>query len=277
MPNTMSGISPESEPAGKKHPPRLWRASIARAAAGALLLGAYVWSSQAPPHVSKEPAASARAAAAGRGADQGDAFVERVMKDMDSTFAREFERRGKAYQPAKLVLFSLEDSPVCSATFALLGKKPCPENETYIDASFQAELSAQLGKDADAPRAYTIAHEVGHHVQRVLGLTSEVGKLLLERPVAAHAVQVQMELQADCFAGVWARSSALGRELLPRGSIENALKGASDVGKERQMSRTDGVGTASETFTYAIPRQRLFWFYKGFASGQVQDCDTFAP
>jgi predicted metalloprotease len=148
------------------------------------------------------------------------------------------------------------------------------EQAVYIDLDFQRALQARYGKQAVPSQSYAIAHAMGHHVQRVLGLDREAARLVAGRPVAAHSVELQLELQADCLAGVWTRVTKL-KDLLDREHVEEALKQASDVGAERRITQEKEHRAVSESFTYAIPRRRLYWFAKGFNSARVEDCDTF--
>lgn len=251
-------------------------------AIGALVLAASValsskLATRRTPVVTAEPSAAAQRSAAPEGEAPGDAelvaFIRLVTDDVNRTWQREFAERDKPYTAPELVLFSPERAPGCSATSPLTGGPACPRGRAYIDLSFQRELDLQHGPDATATRAYVIAHELGHHVQRALGIDTRAAELLADKPVAAHGVSVQLELQADCLAGVWNRRTRR-RDLLPREAVETALRRASELGTTRHLARRDGEG--AETFTYAIPRQRLYWFAQGFSKGQIQDCDTFA-
>jgi uncharacterized protein len=168
-----------------------------------------------------------------------------------------------------------------AATAAASGTAPaepsCPEaNGVPIDLAFQRALETRFVSEAVAPQVYAIAHAMGHHVQRVLGLDREVARLLADRPVAAHAVTLQLELQADCLAGIWARVTK-ARDLLDRTQVERALRQASEEGTAQLLSKDRDRAAPLETFTYAVPRRRLYWFGKGFGSAKVEDCDTFQP
>ncbi|HKO92006.1 MAG TPA: neutral zinc metallopeptidase [Polyangiaceae bacterium] len=191
-------------------------------------------------------------------------FVARVVKDVDATWVEEFRRRDKPYVSATPVPFA---QPAAAGPDA---------HDVPIDLGFQRALETRFGGEAAAPRAYAIAHAMGHYVQRTLGLDREVARLVADRPVAAHAVTLQLELQADCFAGIWARMTKT-RDLLDRTQVERALRQASEEGATRLLAKDRDQPAPLETFTYAVPRRRLFWFGKGFAHAKVEDCDTFQP
>jgi uncharacterized protein len=203
-----------------------------------------------------------------------DAFVARVVKDVDQSWVAEFQRRNKPYVLARPVSFSAQ-APNSCAGVGLSSDPKCQDAQAvYIDLDFQRALQAQFGKDAAAPQSYAIAHAMGHHVQQVLGLDRKAAQLVAGRPVAAHSVELQLELQADCLAGVWARVTK-STGLLERGQVEQALRQASEIGTQRQLDKPRAQRSDLENFTYAIPRRRLYWFGKGFNSARVEDCDTF--
>lgn len=203
-----------------------------------------------------------------------DTLVQRVVKDVDESWARDFKRRNKEYVTASAVLFSEKSAAHCGAPSAIADPNCRDRHSVFIDLEFLRALSARFGDDARAPQVYVIAHAMGHHIQRVLGLDGEAQKLLANRPVATHAVELQLELQADCLAGVWARVTSQ-KDLLERAQIERALRQASELGTERVLAQKHDEPDG-ESFTYAIPRRRLYWFGQGFAKAQVQDCDTFS-
>jgi predicted metalloprotease len=203
-----------------------------------------------------------------------DTLVQRVVKDVDESWARDFKRRGKNYVTASAVLFSDKSTAHCGAPSAIADPNCRDPHSVFIDLDFLRALSARFGDDARAPQVYVIAHAMGHHLQRVLGLDGEAQKLLANRPVATHAVELQLELQADCLAGVWARVTTQ-KDLLERAQIERALRQASELGTERVLAQKRDEPDG-ESFTYAVPRRRLYWFGQGFAKAQVQDCDTFS-
>jgi len=224
-------------------------------------------------------------------------FVARVVKDVDASWVEEFQRRDKPYVSATPVPFSQPVPARCmqvngpasganaAATAPAGSTAPaiataaadaaCPDaHGVPIDLDFQRALQTRFGNEAPAPQVYAIAHAMGHHVQRVLGLDREVARLVAARPVAAHAVTLQLELQADCLAGIWARMTKT-RDLLDRTQVERALRQASEEGTARLLDKGRDPAEPLETFTYAVPRRRLYWFGKGFSSAKVEDCDTF--
>lgn len=197
--------------------------------------------------------------------EEADDFVQLVVKDLDAVWSRNFASRGKTYSP---VAPSLLSEKQCGA-----GPEPTCQSAP-IDLQFQRSLQERFGDASKAPQAYAIAHQVGHHLQRTMGIDTKVAELLAARPIAAYMVETQVELQADCFAGVWLRSTR-DRALLPPMEVERALRQASELGKDLRVSHEAG-DRGGDTFTYAIPRRRGYWFYQGFASGRIEDCDPFA-
>jgi len=221
-----------------------------------------------------EPTSSSGSAAATASDAALEAFVDRVIKDVDQSWASDFQRRNKPYVAAKAVPFSARAPNPCASIGATDAR--CQDAQAvYIDLDFQRALLARFGNEAAPPQTYAIAHAMGHHLQRVLGMDREAARLLASKPIAAHAVALQLELQADCFAGVWTRVTK-SKGLLEREQVEQALRQASEVGTERQLAQDREQKPSVETFTYAIPRRRLYWFAKGFTSAKVEDCDTFS-
>jgi uncharacterized protein len=275
------GVSPDLQPAGallgRAHQGTRGTRGLTRVVLGLALMAC---SCESRPSLSAEPTGThAVATAASRSAEDAELseLSRTLLKDVNASWARDFKRRVKAYPPAEPVFFEEGERPDCGLPFIKPGRAQCAETHiAYIDLSFQRALREKFGSAADGTRAYAIAHEMGHHVQRVLGLDRQVEKLLADRPVSTHAVQVQLELQADCFAGVWSRSSKL-EVLREPAQVDTALRQASELGTERLLAKPGSPARASESYTYAIPRRRMYWFYQGFSRGQVQDCDTFAP
>jgi uncharacterized protein len=203
-------------------------------------------------------------------------FVMSVAKDVDALWARDFRRRKKPYTSAEPVLLDPPTKSDCGPGVGL-GRSECfGTNKAFIDLSFQRALEERYGEDAAGAQAYVIAHEYGHHVQRVLGLDQKVDSLLVDKKVASHWVEVQLELQADCLAGVWTRRTSQ-KELTEPTQIEASIRRGSELGTERRIQETGDAENLGESFTYAIPRRRIYWFAQGYAHGEIDDCDTFAP
>jgi predicted metalloprotease len=272
-------LSPDSQPEATL-PRNGRRRGIGLIALGALGLGlCFAWSVQSKPAVSAEPPAARglHDAPSLRAADDKlSAFSRALLEDINGMWSRDFNRRAKPYSLAQPIFFEDGARPECGLPGVTPTGPQCTgTNTAYIDLSFQRELEARFGSAAEGARTYVIAHEMGHHVQRVLGLDAQVQKLLAARPVSTHSVQVQLELQADCFAGVWSRSSSQ-RLLREPAQVDAALRQASELGTARLLAERDKTTPTSESYTYAIPRRRMYWFYQGFMHAQVQDCDPFA-
>ncbi|HJR00541.1 MAG TPA: neutral zinc metallopeptidase [Methylomirabilota bacterium] len=205
--------------------------------------------------------------------EQAADFMSFVLDDVQNTWAREFTRLGHEYERAKLVLFTDAVRSGCGAADAAAGPFYCPEDrKVYIDLGFYNDLKNRFGAPGDFAQAYVLAHEIGHHVQHLLGLTERVREQQA-RPDRANALSVRLELQADCLAGVWAHSTN-ERRLLEEGDVEEALGAASAVGDDRIQKQAGGRVTP-ETWTHGSARQRAGWFRRGLESGRMQDCDTF--
>jgi predicted metalloprotease len=201
-------------------------------------------------------------------------FMSFVLDDVQNTWAREFTRLGREYQRARLVLFTDAVRSECGAAEAAAGPFYCPaDQKVYIDLSFYNDLKNRFGAPGDFAQAYVLAHEIGHHVQHLLGLTDQVREIQQARPDQAASLSVRLELQADCLAGIWARSTN-ERRLLEEGDVEEALGAASAVGDDR-IQKQAGGRVSPETWTHGSARQRSGWFRQGLDSGRVQACDTF--
>jgi predicted metalloprotease len=219
------------------------------------------------------PGASGLAGDRGRSSapDQPAEFTAFVLDDAQNTWSRAFDARGRRYSRAKLVLFDDRTSTGCGFGVAATGPFYCPlDQRIYLDLGFFAELERRLGAAGDFAQAYVIAHEVGHHVQRQLG-TLERGR---DRETGPDSAAVRVELQADCFAGVWAHSTAQ-RDLLERGDVEEALGAAAAVGDDRLQRAARGT-VQPEKWTHGSAAQRAQWFRRGLESGKPESCDTFA-
>jgi predicted metalloprotease len=201
-------------------------------------------------------------------------FVSFVLDDVQDTWTREFRKLGREYERAKLVLFTDAVRSGCGFAEAAMGPFYCPaDGKVYVDLGFYRDLKQRFGAPGDFAQAYVIAHEVGHHVQNLLGISDKVRQTQQARPDAANALSIRLELQADCLAGMWARSSD-DRELLEDGDIEEGLGAAAAVGDDRIQARTTGQ-VNPERWTHGSAQQRVAWFKRGLAKGQLQDCDTF--
>lgn len=201
-------------------------------------------------------------------------FVSWVLDDAQNTWNRIFTQSGQPYSPAKLVLFRNNVSSGCGYAQAAMGPFYCPaDRKVYIDLGFYSELDRRFGAPGDFAQAYVLAHEVGHHVQTLLGTNDQVRRAQQRSPEEANPLSVKLELQADCYAGVWAHSTAR-RDLLEPGDIEEGLAAAAAVGDDRIQKQATG-DVQPESFTHGSSADRMTWFKTGFESGDPQRCDTF--
>ena len=201
-------------------------------------------------------------------------FVSFVLDDVQKTWAELLPKLGDQYQEARLAVFRDGVSTACGDAPAAVGPFYCPADQrVYLDLSFFDELARRFGAPGDFAQAYVIAHELGHHVQHVIGVEQRVRQMQGSRPDAANQLSVALELQADCFAGVWANSTSQ-RRLLESGDVEEALGAASAVGDDRIQSQTTGR-IRPETFTHGSAAQRAQWFRRGMESGDPNVCDSF--
>jgi predicted metalloprotease len=218
----------------------------------------------------------------GAGGAVGDAaeeelveFVSFVLDDNQELWARLLPQMGQSYREAKLVLFRDLVRSACGLAQAATGPFYCPgDDNLYIDLGFYEELRRQFGAPGDFAQAYVIAHEIGHHVQNLLGIEQRVRGLQRERPSDANALSVRMELQADCLAGVWGHSAAQRGDLEP-GDLEEGLNAAAAIGDDR-IQRSSGQSVNPDAFTHGSSAQRVEWFRRGFDTGDPAACDTFA-
>lgn len=201
-------------------------------------------------------------------------FVSFVLDDAQQNWERLFASRGAPYRHAKLVLFRDAVRSACGFAQAATGPFYCPGDEkVYIDLGFYDELRHRFGAPGDFAQAYVLAHEIGHHVQKLLGTEDQVRELQQRRPDLGNELSVRLELQADCYAGVWANSTA-HRDLLEQGDVEEGINAAAAVGDDR-IQRMGGGAVHPEAFTHGSSQQRTRWFQAGFKSGQIDACDTF--
>ena len=217
------------------------------------------------------PAAQRRAAP---GDDELVQFVSFVLDDAQERWSEILPASGREYRRAKLVLFTDQVRSGCGYAESAMGPFYCPLDEkVYIDLGFYGELKRRFGAPGDFAQAYVIAHEIGHHVQNILGIAGETRRLRETRPDQANAVSVRVELQADCFAGVWGHSTAQ-RDILESGDAEEALAAAAAIGDDR-IQKGAGAGVHPESWTHGSSQQRVAWFRRGLDSGRIADCDTF--
>lgn len=203
-------------------------------------------------------------------------FVSVVLADTEVTWQRLFADMGRGYSEPTLVLFSDAVQSGCGYANAQVGPFYCPaDRKVYIDLQFFAELERRFGAPGDFAQAYVIAHEVGHHVQNLLGISDEVHRLQQQvGKEEANGLSVRLELQADCLAGVWGATANRERKLLEPGDVEEGLAAASAIGDDTLQKRATGR-TSPESWTHGSSQQRVRWFRKGFESGSVTVCDTF--
>jgi uncharacterized protein len=203
-------------------------------------------------------------------------FVTFVLNDVQETWAKLLpEKMNTPYREAKLVLFRDLVQSGCGTAQAATGPFYCPLDErAYIDLSFYDELQQKFGANGDFAQAYVLAHEIGHHVQTVLGTSQRVRELMERNPNAANQLSVRQELQADCYAGVWGATTN-NRGILEKGDIEEGLNAAAAIGDDR-ISEMSGRGISPESFTHGTSAQRVQWFRRGLESGDPRSCDTFA-
>jgi uncharacterized protein len=203
-------------------------------------------------------------------------FVSVILADTEDTWGELFQRMGRQYERPHLVLFSGAVQSACGFAEAAVGPFYCPgDRKLYIDLSFYRDLRDKLGAPGDFAQAYVIAHEVGHHVQNLLGIAEKVQAAQGKRGrTEANALQVRMELQADCLAGVWANNAQRARNLLESGDIEEGLNAASAIGDDRLQRQAQGR-VVPESFTHGSSAQRVRWFKRGIDSGDPGQCDTF--
>ena len=204
-------------------------------------------------------------------------FVSVVLADTEQTWQKIFAQSGKQYEEPVLVLFSQRVSSACGSASSAVGPFYCPaDRKVYLDLSFFRDLDRQLGAPGDFAQAYVVAHEVGHHIQTVLGISQQVRNAGRGKSAAAvNALSVRQELQADCFAGVWGHAAHRYSNMLEPGDLEEALQAAAAIGDDRLQKRSGGE-VVPDSFTHGTSAQRGNWFKRGFESGDMTRCDTFS-
>ncbi|MDO4700438.1 MAG: neutral zinc metallopeptidase [Moraxella sp.] len=222
---------------------------------------------------------------------ESGAFVKTVLADTEDVWTPIFAQFGQRYQPPKLVMFTGSVRSACGAATSASGPFYCPADQTvYLDTQFFVDMKRQMGitgeqggstqfsrqdQAGDFAQAYVIAHEVGHHVQTLLGISQQVRQAQARATkVQANELSVRQELQADCFAGVWAHKNHQRTQFLEQGDIEEALDAAEKIGDDYLQRQAHGH-TVPDSFTHGTSQQRKRWFYRGLESGDIQQCDTF--
>lgn len=234
-----------------------------------------IWEQVSPP--SDRPATEAPGTTGSPGQDQMAEFVSVVLADTEDTWHDLFRQSGKNYVEPSLVLYSNSVESACGFARSAVGPFYCPRDQkVYIDLSFYQDLQSQYQAPGDFAQAYVIAHEIGHHVQNLLGISGKVQALQsrVER-AEANQLSVRLELQADCFAGVWGHHAQRSRQVLEEGDIAEALNAASSIGDDRLQSRAKGY-VVPESFTHGSSAQRVHWFKRGIQTGEPEQCNTFA-
>jgi predicted metalloprotease len=243
-----------------------------------LLLGLFFGFDPSVLLQTEPPAQSTEApSATARGADPARDFVSVVLADTEDTWADLFRRMNREYEAPTLVLFSGAVQSACGMAGAATGPFYCPaDRKLYLDLTFFRDLQQRLGAPGDFAQAYVIAHEVGHHVQTLLGITERVQSARRGSDRAqANAASVRVELQADCFAGIWAHHAQAARNILEDGDVEEGLGAAAAVGDDRLQRQAQGR-VVPESFTHGSAAQRVRWFRHGLDSGDPRECDTFS-
>ncbi len=202
-------------------------------------------------------------------------FVSFVLDDAQNTWTQIFAQRGQQYPHARLVLFRDEVRSACGRAETAVGPFYCPgDQKVYLDLGFFNELATRFGAPGQFAEAYVITHEIGHHIQRLLGIEERMRQMQAANPSQRNELSVRLELQADCFAGVWGHSTSQ-RNILESGDVEQGLAAAASVGDDR-LQRSAGRAVSPERFTHGSSAQRVAWFRRGLESGSIEACDTFA-
>ena len=230
----------------------------------------------------QQESAPATSVSSNQSLDEGADFLRVVLADTEDTWTPIFQAAGRQYVPTTLRLYSGRDVSGCGAASSAAGPFYCPADQrVYIDLSFFSEMLQKLGGPQDAAnagsfaQAYVVAHEVGHHVQNLLGIEEQVRRAQQRASEEQqNALQVRMELQADCFAGVWAHHAKQARQNIDSNDIDEGLAAASAVGDDMIQKRTQGY-VVPESFTHGSAAQRQQWFGRGFQAGTIESCDTF--
>jgi uncharacterized protein len=209
--------------------------------------------------------------------DAGKQFVSKVLGSTERVWGDIFQKMGRQYSKPPLVLFNGFVQSACGTAQSAMGPFYCPnDGKVYIDLSFYQDMKNKLGAPGDFAQAYVVAHEVGHHVQNEFGIAEKVTRARMNASTEeGNALSVRMELQADCFAGIWAAEADATKHILQDGDIEEALNAAAQIGDDRLQKKSQGY-VAEESFTHGSSEQRVRWFKTGMQATSLKDCDTFS-
>ena len=253
--------------------PMLFRLGPVGVVVGLLVLGGYVGSGIL--HDDEQAVGTTHTTSASPAEEKQRHLAAFVLDDAQQTWRGIFARGGKHYENAQLVLYRNETSTACGFGQAATGPFYCPSDEhVYIDLSFNDELAQKFGAKGDFAQAYVLAHEIGHHVQKQLGATAMIKTFRRNQREGQDGANVRLELQADCYAGIWAHSTDK-RGILDAGDIDEAMNAAASVGDDRLQRQATGH-VSPESFTHGTSEQRRRWFKAGYDSGLVESCDTFS-
>ncbi len=220
---------------------------------------------------------AAPATAEGTPSDEQGRFIAAVLGGTEDTWSEIFQQNGMTYVPPKLVLYRDQMPTACGSGSAAAGPFYCPlDRKVYLDLSFFQQLAQEFQAPGQFAQAYVVAHEVGHHVQNLLGIADKVHAAQQRASEGdANQLSVRLELQADCFAGVWAKHTDQSKHILEAGDVDAAMRAAASVGDDTIQKRTRGY-VVPESFTHGSAAERTSWFKRGLADGTIQSCDTFA-
>lgn len=224
-----------------------------------------------------QPAAEQAPARQANPADPNVAFVSKVLWSTEQVWQETFTHGGKTYIPPKLEIFTEATQTACGQGQSAMGPFYCPaDQKVYIDLGFYQELQTRFKAPGDFAQAYVIAHEVGHHVQNLLGTSAKVqqARQQARSEAAANAYSVRLELQADCYAGVWAHHADQAFRILEAGDVEEALRAATAIGDDALQKQAQGY-VVPDSFTHGTSQQRVHWFQQGLQTGDVNQCNTF--
>ncbi len=209
--------------------------------------------------------------------DSGKVFVSKVLASTEDVWSKIFNDMGQQYEKPRLVLFTGYTQSGCGTAQSAMGPFYCPaDHKVYIDLAFYQDMKTKLGAPGDFAQAYVVAHEVGHHVQNLLGIADQVQQARSQGSEAeSNALSVRMELQADCFAGIWSTEADAQKHILQQGDIDEALNAASQIGDDHLQKQSRGYAVP-DSFTHGSSAQRVKWFKSGVTATSLKDCDTFS-